>query len=635
MATRQKTVEFISQSDPTNLAVSTNRDQTITAYIPEFSGTVTFRSVTLLCALATNATTAASLTTMTLGCQIGAGSMDTASVGSTVANSGERQSVNVVRDMTSRFASDWTSGTSKTITCRWSNAGVATANQGFKLIITYDYDDTQTTHIKTIRVPIESTRASLTTSMQTLGGATAIPAFSGGYLPEDSVVIRQMWVELWGDELASSAVATLQARVNGGSTTSLWLSTNTTINSSCWAHCFFDITSLDTSAARSLEVMSLTTTGRYQQIGGMVCVTYEFAPASTSTVYNSIILGAFNTAGWAGGTSSGLQDAWEREIRIAEPDTITLKESAMCLSMIDSAAFTATVGAGSQTPTGYSFAIGGAVCGNFTLVHRIDAGGQNGVAGITLGRGLNTYHAVARSGTANAGWNLAGFMLLNYTSGKASAGVGAHNQTRCKHIMNSVGTTALTNSSSSVAPAIPESDYWLTGVVANMYLQSLNSASSAQSWNAQRAAGEGEGEGWETIYVGQSRQANECVAWSIWGAARKSWRRYIGDPDTDRMDIETARIHRIDTNPAANCGALLWYTYHSQTWTVGGTISGSNGGTVNLYMHDALTGDILKTSTRSGNGAYSFSWYTDTRLVYTVAYEDGTHLGTSVQGYPA
>jgi hypothetical protein len=52
-------------------------------------------------------------------------------------------------------------------------------------------------------------------------------------------------------------------------------------------------------------------------------------------------------------------------------------------------------------------------------------------------------------------------------------------------------------------------------------------------------------------------------------------------------------------------------------------------------MHDALTGDILKTSTRSGNGAYSFSWYTDTRLVYTVAYEDGTHLGTSVQGYPA
>ena len=118
-------------------------------------------------------------------------------------------------------------------------------------------------------------------------------------------------------------------------------------------------------------------------------------------------------------------------------------------------------------------------------------------------------------------------------------------------------------------------------------------------------------------------------------AARKAWRRYPSDPETDRMDIETPRVHRIDTNPAANVGAGLWYTYHAMTWTVSGTISNSSGGTVDLMLFDAADDTLLRQDSRTGNGAYSFTWYQDTREVYVAAYESGTLTGCSARGYPS
>lgn len=635
MTTRQKTIIFVTNSDPTNLAVTTDRDQVITAYIPEFSGTVTFRSVTLQCIVRTNATTAASLTAPTIGLDIDGAGFDTANLGNPVANSGEAQAFEFVRDMTSYFVTNWTTGTSKTVTCRCNFTSIATANHAFRLIITYDYDDTQSTHIKTIYIPIETTRSTLTTSMQTIGGATAIPDFKNTYLPEASPVVRQVWVELWGNEVSSSATYTLVADYDSGTDHSMWLSTNTTINSSVWAHAIWDITAESLTTAAALRAFSSAITGKFDNIGGMVCCTYEFDPASTTTVHNSLILGAFDTSGWIGGTTSGDADAWGRIIKINEPATITLRESAICLSFIDSGGFTLNVSAGAQSPVAYAATAGGIQCGQYSMVHRIDAGGTAGSAGITLARGANSYLAKAYSGTANAGWNLAGFLILNYTSGKSSEGVGAHNQTRVKHVLNTTGTTTNTQTANSISIPIPESDYWLTGCCANMLLHSLNSANGAQSWNVERQNGEGEGSGWETIYVGQYRSDNESSNWNIWGASRKSWRRYPTDPDTDRMDIEASRSHRIDMNPAGNVGALIWYTYHTMTWDVSGDITDSNGGTVNIAMHDYTSGDLLKTTSRVGNGSYSMTWYDDTATVYVTAYEDGTHLGRSGNGNPS
>lgn len=630
MTTRQKTIEFLTQTDATNLAAATNRDKTVTVYIPEQPGGITFRSVILECTYVVNATTAATPTAQTIGLQIGAAAMNTASLGNAVANSGERYGNLLVRDMTSEFTTNW-SGTSQTVTCRVNIGTAATANHGFRIRITYDYDDAQTTHIKTVRIPIESTRASLTTSAQTLGGATAIPALKGSYFPEAGVVVRNAVVELFGTELSSAAVATLTCNYGGDTNVDSWLSTNTTINSDCLVHAQYDITAKALTSATALNVTSLTTTGRFCQLGGWITVTYEFTPGSSSTIYNSLLLGAFDTAGWIGGTAAGDTDAWGRTIYIEEPGTITLQESAIVLSCIDAATVTLNVLVGSQTNTAYTLAAGGIQCGSYFVTHRIDAAGAKGTAGITLARGPNSYVAKVYSSGSGVGWNLAGCLILNYTSGKSASGVGAHAQSRYHHLQNTVGTTALVNAISASAPAIPEANYWLVGACIELRAVSLNSAAGAQAVQAERGAGEGEGAGWETLYSGQYLADNECAQWCIWGAARKSWKRHPRDTDTDRMDLETSRQWRVDTNPASQIGLGIWYTYRSITFSVSGSITNSGGGTVNVSLYRyATTGDVLlDTTTRSGNGTYTFTWYDNTETLYTVAYESDTYLGRS------
>jgi hypothetical protein len=631
MATRQKTIEFNTQTNATNLAAATNRDIAVTVYIPET--VVAFRSVQLMGIYVVNATTAGTPTAQTIGLQIGGGSMDTASLGNSVANSGERYGNRLVRNMTSRFTSDW-SGTSQTVTCRINIGTTATANHAFKIIITYDYNDAASTHIKTIRIPIESTRASLTTSPQTLGGATAIPALKGSYLPEASVTVRNAVVELMGSELSSAAVATLLCNYGGDTDVACWLSTNTTIDSDCFVHAMYDITGKALTSATALNCTSQTTTGRFNNLGGWITVTYEFSHSSSSIIYNSLLLGAFDAVGWMGGTASGDTDAWGRDIFIEEPGTITLKESGIFLTFIDSGGFTCNVAVGSQTNTAFTVSAGNVQCCNYSLMHRIDAGGAKGTAGITLARGKNSYLAKVYSGTAQAGWNLAGCLILNYTSDKATAGVGVHAQTRFHHIMNTVGTTALVNSSSATAPAIPETDYWLVGACIQLHAAFLNSVAGARAVLAERQSGEGEAAGWEPLYVGSYRADNEVGNLLVYGASRKSWQRwhtasYGSDSDAGRMNMETSRVFRVDTNPASQVGLGLWYTYHAHTFSIAGSISGSSGGTVTIKAHRVSDGELIGTTSRVGDGAYSITWFDNTENVFVEARESGTLLGRS------
>lgn len=630
MATRQRTVEFGCQTDATNLAAATNRDQTFTVYLP--ASLTSFVSVELMGIFAINQTTAATPTAMSLGLQlVGLNLMSSLSLGNAVANSGERYGYRLLRDVTSIFTADW-SGTSCVVQCRINVATTAIANTAFKLRITYNYDDTVATQIKTIRVPIESTRASLTTSAQTLGGATAIPAFKGSYLPEASTVVRYVGVELLGTELSSAAVATLTMNYGGAASTACWLATNTTINSDCFVHAIYDITAQTLTSATALNALSATTTGRFNNIGGWITCTYEYDESASTTIYNSLLLGAFDAVGWIGGTTSGDADAWGRDIFIEEPGTITLKESAVYLTMVDSGGFTCNVAIGSQTNTAFTISAGGVQCANYSLVHRIDAGGAKGTAGITLARGRNAYLAKIYSGTAQAGWNLAGCMILNYTSGKSAQGDGAHTQSRYQHLLNTVGTTSTTNTTAAAAPAIPESNYWLVSAVVEFHAVSIAATSGAQAVVAERTAGEGEGLGWESLYVGQYRADSEVMTQMVLGASRSAWKRYPNDTDDSRMDIETARLFRIDTNPASGVGLGLWYSYHTIQFTVGGTVSASDGGTVDIALHRTSDGELLDSTTRSGDGVFSFTWYDNVEDVYTEATDASGNTSRSIDG---
>lgn len=627
MATRSKTVEFVYDVDTTSLAANTKRTFTgNTIYLPESSKT--FRSVTLVATWGDDATAASSPTNWILGVKLGAVGESAATVTDTVTNSGEAWTFRARRDVTAYFTTNW-SGTSMTWEASIQQAVSATQNHSVKLIITYEYDDTSTTHVKTVRIPVESTRSLLTTSYQTVGGATAIPAIGGSFLPEASVSVRQVWIELWGNTAdittATDWIAT--ARVNGSGTYDWW-DNESALLSGRWAYGIVDITAENLTSARSLECIVTGITSRMTWAGGMVCVSYEFNSSTTSTVLNSIMVGAVDTVGQMGGTASGDEDYWGRTIYIDEPGTITMQPSGVCLFFNDTGAFTANVAVGSQTDTAFAQTAAGAQAGQFSLVHRIDASGAKGAAGMTLARGPNDYNIQFRSGTASAGWNLSGFLLLNYTSGKSTSGVGAHAQTRYFHLADTAADATTRQVNDVTTPTIPESQYWLVGAMVDIDAQVTALANGSVVLSLERTGGLG----WDPAYIGTFRSDNELMLMTPFGAARTNWSRWPGDPDPDRADIETARDWRLDALPNMWASWGLWATWHAHSFTVAGTLSGyadADGAGLTVNIHRAATGELVKTVTTTTGGDFTTTWGDDVDALYVEVYEDSTHAGRS------
>lgn len=630
MATRLKTIEFATTADTTSLTAGTNRDKAIDIYIPET--VVAFRNCSLQCYFRGNTSVAANLgaTTLRIGTTSGFTTSSVSTAATPAGNSGESETWQYAFECSSFFTANW-SGTSNTWYVRINTgSGAATINHSFKLLITYEYDDTSSTQIKTIHIPIESTRTLLTTSWQTIGGATAIPAVEGAYLPEASVNVRQAFLELGGNAAATSTGDfTIQGRIDGVGTTDLWFSEQALLGNGCYIYFSWDITGEDLSSARSLEATVATTTNRVDWLGGWLTVTYEFNPTTTTTVYNSLLLGAIDTTGYMGGTSSGDQDSWGRTIFIEEPGTITMKESGVFIGHNGAAGYTVNIAVGDQgTYTPYAATASSLQLGQYSFMHRIDSGGQNGTAFTTLQRGKNSYECRLYSSNSTDAWGVNGFLIINYTSSKATSGVGAHNHS-CFYQLSDTNNDNYVDRVDSRSCPIPETSYWLTGVVTEGGVATDNSTNQSLSVNAERQSGEGEGEGWETIGVTQFRSDNENTFFNMRYASRKAWKRYPNDPDTDRLDIEATRSFRVDTGVLSTSWYGLWITYHAITFNISGSISGSGGGSVTIDAFRNDTGEKIDSATRSGDGAYSITWYDDTVEIHTSAHEDSAHVGRS------
>ena len=629
MATRSKTVEYVYQTDITTLAANTKRTKTgNTIYLPEQSKV--FRSVTLVATWGDDATAATSPTNWILGIKLGAAAESTATVTDTITNSGEAWTLRFRRDVTAYFATNFpTNTTSLAWEASLQQAATATQNHSFKIIITYEYDDTTTTHVKTVRLPVESTRSLMTTSYQTLGGATAIPALKGSYLPEASVAIRQIWVELWGNtaDITTATDWISTARV-GGATTYDWWDNESAPLSGRWAYGIADITARTLTSAEALEVIVTGITSRLTYMGGMICVSYEFDSAATTTVHNSILIGGVDSVGQMGGTAAGDEDVWSRDVCIGEPGTITMRESGVALFLNDSGATTINVAVGAQTDTSYAFTAAGTQDGQYSVVHRIDAAGAKGTAGMTVNRGPNEYNIQTRSTTASAGWNLSGFLLLNYTSDKASGGVGAHAQSRYFHLADTAADANTRQVNDVTTPIIPEADYYLMGAVVD--IDAIVSGSATQSLALMME--HNEVGGWDAAYVGMFRQDAETGFITPFGATRDMWMRHPGDMGSDRANIETARDWRLDSVPGLWANWGLWATWSSHVYTIAGTVAGyadADGAGLTVKVFRASDDEHRLTLTTTAGGAFTGTWHDDVQELYCVVYEDGTHVGRS------
>lgn len=625
MATRLKTVEYWF---PELAAVTDNTDTNftqITVYLPE-TGTKTFRSVTLEVIIQDAEATSNNVTRRQISMSVGGSAYTTLNNTNLFTSSGEQKWLEILGNFTALFNASW-SGASMVCDARvLCDSAIATPVQAWrcataKLTITYEYDDTSTTHVKTVRIPLNAPIANL--GITKPGTATAsIPNLST-YLPENSVTIRQTTIIVQGNEESS---ATSDKSMSWEVDTRGTYTTGThegALNTACWyRHC--QIQSFPTNASYSWYLWGSVAVFAHAQ--AWMVVTYEFNEAASTTILNSLLLPmSFDSP--AGGTTSSDYQRASRDIWIEEPTTITIIESALFLFWDQMAAV-----------TGIQFRVNaGAWSGALTSTAAVLAGSCGAMYRCesyisSLVRGKNTIYAdIYRTDTADLMFNMSAFWMLNYTSGRHTSGVGAHNHSIQWNIVD-WGTTAVAQEVivSATNPVIPESEYFINALGTEFVYQS-NTTGLIYGIVVQveRLAAEG-GIQWENLYADVAQSDGLTGVRQCWSMARDIFRRFPNDSETDRMDLQTARRYKSSFSPSLGWRAInLWFTYHTIQFAVGGTITGSAGGTVNLLLVRYSDRKVLKTGSRTGNGAYSFVWYDNTLDMFVDAYENTTHVGRS------
>lgn len=628
MATRMKTVKY---SFPVLASLVndtlTNVPQT-TIYIPESSPV--FKSVVAHVTMDDIVTvTGGTVTTKTMSFKLGSASYTTIANANTRTNSGENVSHWLSADFTSQFTSNW-SGTS--MTCDFQTqikqtTGTTTgmANVCVTLDITYTYDDTSTTHIKTVMIPLNAPTVAIPVTATTYD---TIPALDS-YLPEASKTYRNIFIVVQGNTQNNGAATDNTMTLTVGSASES-VTYEGALASDRFYRYVYDITSTypDSAATQNWQLSSSVTRMNHPQ--AYMVVTYEFSPGSTTSVMNSLMI-PMELASPMGGTTASDYQRGTRELWIPEPGTITTNRVAFYPFWQQIAAIsTLNMRIGTGSFTAYTD-VGAAMCGSNGAMVRNDGA-------FTLAKGRNSLNFdVWRSDTADFGWNLSGFWIINYTSDLASSGIGSHNHTIEWGLAQNDTTTANTNYTvAATAPTIPESDYFIGALGTQMLaITSGTVAASGYTVLVERLVAEG-GMQWEPAYIDSSQSDAEIGTFLMFSQMRTLFKRWVDDPEPGRMDITTARRWRAHIN--GSTAAIGWIslgitmTYHSVISTVADSISGFTG-TVTLGLHRSdsnagSTGDLVKVTTRSGDGSFSFSWYDTTENLFISA-SDGTNTGRS------
>ena len=138
---------------------------------------------------------------------------------------------------------------------------------------------------------------------------------------------------------------------------------------------------------------------------------------------------------------------------------------------------------------------------------------------------------------------------------------------------------------------------------------------------------------WEQVYSDIRQGLTEIGINLAFAQMRTLFKRFTGDADTSRMDLETPRRWQVGAPlPAVTTGsgwanASLIISYHTITFTAADTITGFSG-TVDLSLHRSASGEKVMSASRSGDGPFSFTWYDNTEPLFVTA-DDGTNVGRS------
>lgn len=631
MATRIKTVEF---AFPSVSAITDNTLTTftqITLYLPESSKV--FKSVVLYASIEGNGTAAGNITSRTLQGRLAAAAYTANANANLYTGSGEDIHLFHAVDLTAHFTANWTTETSKTMDCQILVDGTQTTpswtNANANVRITYEYDDTSVTQIKTVRIPLNMPATTLSTTKPGTALAT-IPALNTE-LPEASKTYRNMFVTIQGNLQVNGATTDNTLSLQLDNTT-----TRTTGNyegvsaSDKWFRYIWEVDAVLTPTA-SMGFYAWASVARMNHLQAWLTVTYEFSATASNDVFVSLMLPVL-PGDPMGGTTTADAQRYESAFYIEEPTAITTKQVAF-YAFWEQAAAISTLNFKLGTGTAFTAYTDAAavLCGSNGCMIRNDSA-------FTLARGKNTLNCdVYRTDAADYGWTMDGFFIVNYTAAKPPNGYGAANTTVFDNLgLVFGGAAAGTFVTTSAAPiTITATDYYYQGFgIRHEYISNTTGQPIGLSIGMERVAAEPGGLRWRDIFSGTTHTDPETGLRTIYAAIPGFFREWENDTASGKLALETARRFRINYGGTLTVFPYLdlFFTVHANTFTVTGTVSGSAGGTVNLTLHRASDGAVLGTTSRTGNGTYSFTWFDSTEDVFVEAIEGTTYLGRSGNG---
>lgn len=539
-----------------------------------------------------------------------------------VTNSGENIAGYLSYDLTSQFVAQW-SGTSMTCELDVTITGPAVRNLVAQLWITYACDDTSTVQVKTVWMPLDMTTGGVPSTKP--ASLATIPALDTD-LPEASKTILGTWVDIEmmpissvTDQIVSMEISSLGAHTTGAIEMQLSSSMN--------VHYTWDA-AFPTNSTQTWHFWATTPTFFLHPQATLI-VTYTYDADASTEIYHSCWYPLELTSPMRSSSdpSRGVRDIWVAE------STPTTKALAAYLWWQTTSALTAVyarLGTGSYVT--YPDASMSVFCGSSMLMVRNDGA-------YTLAQGRNTIEFSAYAGAFQNG-NVNALILVCYTAPKMPGGVGAHTRTVWRCVLDTHNSNVAMSYSWAATGAacvsLPADAF-----VAAIGLDSrVTTISTGNFCGYQITVTRDTGGGYLPCYQDMGWSDAEVGTFVVVAQMRDLFVRWTGDV-ADRQALSSTRTWRTHI-PAAGGAAVsaqadLWVmtTFHGHTWTVAGTVSGSNGGTVTLRLCRSATGEVVKESSRVGDGAFSIPWYDATEEVYVDAYEDDTYLGRSAPALAA
>jgi len=606
--TRTKTVEFfVGQYYGTGIASATVTNYDFTVYLPDaISSASVIRSAYIEYNTLIDGTNDASATDFQLGV---VGSLTSLSAPDVIDQTGESTPVGMKLDATAKLRSIIQAAGTYNLRFSTSITGPVHYGESAKLMITYDYDDTAATQLKTIYAWVHSQAATVAS-----GGSVTSAAFNLG-LPESSITSRSTWIETRGYVNAALNVGFYWNAETERDIT--WLNTT---NSYGYVALVSPTNTYSPNTNNTFTIKSVS--GAFSAPSAILGYTYSFDYSASTELMNSLKILLYQGTE----TASTATLTGNKTINLPEA-SITMKSSFLQGRSVNTNTATMTLGINAQlgsTPstTGINFlANASETCGFRTIIWDV----TSNLSSMTSGD-----NTVYWAYSASAASNIRGLTLyLNYKFAKASTSV--FNAQMDWFVGQQ--TAASTTWSQAFTPAIADSNYTLKQSFLNHQINENATTALAATIGISSTAtytflttGENTtGEVWHdtssnvtalgsslTATLDNSRSSTKSASFLVWWQASQA---LITSLTTDKSDYPTlGETITVDLTAQNNSAGNITSSYLDYVIFIDTNSD-----------HQPTAGETYITSGCAGSGSWSSGNYTKQTTGFNVNSGGGTN----------